>query len=263
VDLDLAPDGRHAAGSVVEGGRFVLRILDFDRRTDDALDLPGSNWDPHWNPDGRRLAIRSMKGGQYDAYLLDLAGGPPKPLLVTDRDDMPEGWTFDGKFVLVRQATEKSGYPLYKMDPDHPESMTRLLDTGDVFAASPDGHWLAFTSSRSEREELYVQPMSANARPQRVSTQGATALSWSRKGHEIFYARGLDIIAVSYREEQGQFKVEKERVWATVKGLDAERIFEAAPDGRIIIDLPATPPPPPQIRVVLGLASELARKFEK
>ena len=241
----------------------MLRVLDFDRRTDDVIDLPGSNWEPHWNPDGHRLAIRSMKGGQYDTYLLDLAGGPPKPLLVTDRDDMPEGWTPDGKFLLVRQATEKSTYPLYRMDPDHPESLTELVPGGDSFAVSPNTHWIASISNRSGRSDLYVQPMSANARPQRVSSQGATALAWSRKGQELFYARGTDIVAVTWREDQGQFKVDKERVWATVKGMDAESIFEATPDGRIIIDLPETPLPPSQIRVVFGWEKELARKFAK
>ena len=199
----------------------------------------------------------------HDAYLLDLAGGPLKPLLVTDRDDMAEAWTRDGKFLLVRQATEKSGYPLSKLDPDHPESMTRLTDGGNLFAVSPDGHWLAYVHDRSGRAEVHAQPMSANARPVRVSSQGATAVTWSRKGHELFYPRGTEIVAVSYREDQGQFKVEKERVWATVKGLDAENIFDATPDGRIIIDLPVTSPPPPQIRIVLGWEHELARKFAK
>lgn len=148
------------------------------------------------------------------------------------------------------------------MDPDHPESLTELVPGGDSLAVSPNMHWIASINNRSGRSDLYVQPMSANARPQRVSSQGATALAWSRKGQELFYARGTDIVAVTWREDQGQFKVEKERVWATVKGMDAESIFEATPDGRIIIDLPETPPPS-QIRVVFGWEKELARKFAK
>ena len=64
VDLDVAPDGRRAAGGVVEAGRFVLRVIDFESHNDDVVELPGSTWEPRWNPDGRRLAVRSMKGGQ-------------------------------------------------------------------------------------------------------------------------------------------------------------------------------------------------------
>jgi hypothetical protein len=48
-----------------------------------------------------------------------------------------------------------------------------------------------------------------------------------------------------------------------VKGLDAYQIFEGTPDGRIIVDLPPTPVPPSQIRVLLGWANDLAQKFRK
>jgi Tol biopolymer transport system component len=263
TDLDLSPDGRRAAAGAVQAGRFVLRLIDLDRRNDDVLDLPGSNWNAFWNPDGRRLAIRSMNGGQYDAYLLDLAGGAPTPLLVTDQDDMPDGWTHDGKFALVRQATANGQYPLYKLEPGHPEAKVQLTEEGSKFAVSPDGRWLAFITGKSGSDEMYVQRMVENGKPVRISTLGATALSWSRKRNELFYARSTEIVAVTYRDEQEQFRVEKERLWATVKGLDAYNIFEATPDGRIIVDLPPTPVPPSQIRVLLGWANDLAQKFRK
>ena len=38
TDVSLSPDGHRALAGVLEDGRYLIRVLDFDRKTDDALD---------------------------------------------------------------------------------------------------------------------------------------------------------------------------------------------------------------------------------
>ncbi|MHC4448448.1 MAG: protein kinase domain-containing protein, partial [Planctomycetota bacterium] len=45
ASLDLSPDGRTLAASSLEGGTFVIRLVDLERGTEERLNLSGSNWD--------------------------------------------------------------------------------------------------------------------------------------------------------------------------------------------------------------------------
>ena len=75
--------------------------------------------------------------------------------------------------------------------------------------------------------------------------------------------RDHDIVAVTWREDAGRFKVERERVWAHLENGSPQGIFGAAADGRLLVGLPKDPPPPPQVRVVLNWQEELARKLAR
>ena len=72
----LAPNGKRLAVSILDAGRYAIRILNLDERGgEEVLDLPGLNWDPVWHPDGHHLAFTSLQKGDFDAYWIDLATG--------------------------------------------------------------------------------------------------------------------------------------------------------------------------------------------
>jgi hypothetical protein len=62
---------------------------------------------------------------------------------------------------------------------------------------SPDGKWIAYTSTESGQEEIYVRSMAAKGST-RVSTSGGSFPRWRKGGRELFY-RALDgrLMAVS------------------------------------------------------------------
>jgi serine/threonine-protein kinase len=63
---------------------------------------------------------------------------------------------------------------------------------------SPNGHWLAYESDESGREEIWVRPFpDVNAGRWQVSTGGGRQPLWARNGRELFF-RGSDgsVIAV-------------------------------------------------------------------
>jgi Tol biopolymer transport system component len=64
---------------------------------------------------------------------------------------------------------------------------------------SPDGHWIAYISDESGRDELYVQSFPIGRGKWRVSTNGAAAPRWRGDGGELFFVgpdRSVMVVAV-------------------------------------------------------------------
>ncbi len=264
AEVSLAPGGRIAAAGVLEAGRYVIRLLDFGQRTDDSLDLPGSNWTPVWHPDRRRIAFRAMRKGDFDTYWKDVtSSAPPEPLLVTDLDETPGAFTPDGKSLIVQQSEADGTYPLKLLSLEPPGGPVTLVPfSSNGAAVRPDGKFAAFASRRSGTNEIYLVPLTGKGAPERVSSRGGQAAAWSVDGRELYYARPPEILAVTMQMEGGRLRPAGERVWARVEGSDPEDIFSVGPDGRILIALPKEPLVR-QIRVVLGWDREVAEKLSR
>jgi len=55
-------------------------------------------------------------------------------------------------------------------------------------AISPNGHWLAYESNETGRDEIYVRPFPDVAADQfLISTAGGEQALWARNGRELFY----------------------------------------------------------------------------
>ena len=70
------------------------------------------------------------------------------------------------------------------------------FDIGQAVIA-PDGHWVAYTSNETGRNEVYVQsfPMSGGKRA--ISIDGGVQPRWRRDGRELFYlSRNQQLMAV-------------------------------------------------------------------
>src|SRR5882672_10343817 len=86
--------------------------------------------------------------------------------------------------------------PLDVSDPEHPGPGKPELFLRTPFdeyepAFSPDGRWIASTSSESGRLEVYVRPFPrgapAGSGKWQISTGGGVHPIWSRDGRELFY----------------------------------------------------------------------------
>ncbi len=56
---------------------------------------------------------------------------------------------------------------------------------------SPDGHWLAYESNESGRNEIFVRPFpTVDAGRWTISTSGGSSPVWARRGTELFYLDG-------------------------------------------------------------------------
>jgi hypothetical protein len=62
---------------------------------------------------------------------------------------------------------------------------------------SPDGKWLAYTSTESGRTEVYVRAFPGPGGKWEVSNNGGDQVLWNPNGRELFYRDGAKVIAVS------------------------------------------------------------------
>ena len=91
-------------------------------------------------------------------------------------------------------------------------------------ALSPDGRWLAYESTETGRDEVYVRPYpDVTGGKWQVSTQGAINPHWSRSGNEIFYvsqSRDMTVATLDFTEG---FRVVNRRPLFNLseRGLDA------------------------------------------
>ena len=122
----VAPRSAHgerrldAAAAIADGERDADRVRvreqHLDRRTRRRRrapphELPGrSSENPHFSPDGKRIAFSAEYAGNIDVYVVPAEGGEPKRLTWHPGADLVQGWTPDGKSVLF-SSTRASWAP--------------------------------------------------------------------------------------------------------------------------------------------------------
>jgi serine/threonine-protein kinase len=64
---------------------------------------------------------------------------------------------------------------------------------------SPDGHWIAYVSDKSGRNEIYLRPFPGPGEDMPVSAEGGTEPAWARGTGELFYRQGDAVMAVEVK----------------------------------------------------------------
>src|SRR5882762_7570097 len=161
---------------------------------------------------GTSIRGRMANGGGQEEVLMegDTSGTSSRTLL------QPQ-WSPDGHYLLYTgQSGPSAGIwavplsgekkPIAIVLPQTPQ--TRIVQ----FRLSPDGRWLAYSSTESGREEIYVTHFPSGAGRWQVSQSGGTFPVWRGDSSEILFI-GTDGIfqAASVNAKSGEFEVEQVR----------------------------------------------------
>ena len=159
----------------------------------------GSNSDPAWSPDGRKLAFVSSRDGPSEIYVMDAAGGSLLRLTNTEQVGSTPfisygpAWSPDGSriaFVSVRDDLSE----IYAMNSDG-TNLVRLTTDGSRNvdpAWSPDGSRIAFASGRNGSNAIWVMNADGSAAKQLTSTRLVDSQpAWSPDGSKIAFSRQL------------------------------------------------------------------------
>ena len=109
---------------------------------------PGVETDPHFSPDGSRIAFTSTVAGNTDVYVVPTAGGDPTRLTYHPGIDRVRGWTPDGRRVIFgsarTSAPQQSYFRLWSiaLEGGLPEPL--LTPRAFSGAYSPDGRRMAY-----------------------------------------------------------------------------------------------------------------------
>jgi len=207
-----SPDGRLIAIHAHEGTSVngELWLLELARGTLSRLGASPSHDDfPNWSPDGKRLVVQSSRNGG-GLWLIAPGGDAPDEQLLGDRSAVPSDWSSDGRWVVYDTPSPKTGSDIWAVPATGrhiPEVLVQTPFDERNGALSPDGRWLAYTSTETTRQEIYLQPFPATGAKTRVSTAGGSHARWARGGEALYYRAADRVVRVPVRFASGSIEV--------------------------------------------------------
>jgi Tol biopolymer transport system component len=145
------------------------------------------------------------------------------------------GLTPDGESLVIRTRGTDIAYR------DRESDSTVWLLTSDAAelapTLSPDGHWLAYTSSVTGELEVFVRPFPdvMGSRTQ-VSIDGGTEPVWGRRGATLYYKGPDSLMAASYTAEERFVVTGRESLFDTGDFINraGSRSYDVSASGRFV-----------------------------
>ena len=248
-DPAISPDGRRIALRLIPmgaGGGEDLWILDRQQATVTRFTVGGGQA-PVWSRDGRRIAYYvpgdSGRGGGIYVRSADQSGAAQ--LVLAGTGLFPASWVpGDRALVLSAAARPKTRYDIGVIALG--DSVPRWIVNSEFAERhpqlSPDGRRLAFSSDRTGKFEVYVQPMAGPAggpadglvAATQISTEGGESPRWSPDGRTLYYIQGSSIVAATLDAGAGIAVANRKTVMeGGVTDLNVQNVnWDIFPDGK-------------------------------
>jgi hypothetical protein len=198
----LSPDDRGVALSVGIPQRADVWTIDTQRSVttrltfDDASDDPGV-----WSPDSTRIVFTSGRNGvpgvPSSLYERAANGTGMEDLLFAGAVDefvIPFDWSRDGRYLLFARggvSTWQQRFDLWTLEMTGERTAAPLIESPfrkEKPKFSPDGRWIAYSSTEGGVSQIYVQPFPEVSRGKwTISRRGGQEPRWSPNGTELFY----------------------------------------------------------------------------
>jgi Tol biopolymer transport system component len=188
---ELSPDDKWLATHAWSSDNFDVYLVDLvrGRRLRFTSDQATEGF-PIWSPDSKRVVFLRDKDG-FKLLVKPADGSAAEELVGVN--GIPVDWSPDGRFILFTSSGRLYAAPVTEQGKatGEPFAVTNT-NTNTAFREglgkfSPDGHWIAYQSNQSGRDEIYVQPFPGPGATTLVSASGGRYLRWPRKSKELFY----------------------------------------------------------------------------
>jgi Tol biopolymer transport system component len=237
-ELALSPDDKKVAvddSNSIVAGIWIYELGSNKPKARLSFNT-GVNRTPVWSPDGRQVAFASHQ--QAEISIKAIAGGTPEETVLTSPSAGIAGvgdWSRDGRYLLFGEDRLLRVLPLFGDRKPYAYTTTPVMTTQAVGAVfSPDGRWVAYTSSDSMRPpEVFVSPFPWTGAKWQVSSGLGTQPLWRGDGKEIFYYDLSDIVAAEVDGSGATFQVgnSKHLFHVSLHGLNA-REYGVTRDGQ-------------------------------
>jgi Tol biopolymer transport system component len=250
-DPRISPDGRRVAYMHADSAQgpvnMWVRDLPLDR-TFRLTQQSGRFMQPAWAPDSDRLVFLCQPKGVQDLCTTSVAaGGVTRVLFESSTWKNTGSWMPDGKRVLYTVQDPATDMDIMMLDTDAGAEPTAILRTPFVELspeASPDSSRMAYVSTQSGRQEVYVRGLQAGAGQWQISTDGGTKPRWRRDGRELFYVSSEGyVMAVPFAAGAATPPGTPVRLFQIPERPETfETVFEdVTPDGqRILLNVPTS-----------------------
>jgi serine/threonine-protein kinase len=254
----ISPDGRRLAIALETGKDLDVWIYDLQRESMSRLTYTAQGGlYPLWSPDGKHIVFEARSSSISSIQWIRSDGaGEVQKLIESENELIPGSLSPDGRRLAYTGVSRETGQDLWTValdlsDPEHPkagkpELFLRTPANERDPAFSPDGRWIAYTSTESGIREVYVRPFPGPGGKWQISSGGAKYAKWSRNGHALFYQAVGDgaLMAADYTATGDSFSSAKPRVAVSAKMNDAtgDSNWDLAPDGKRFVVFPAVNP---------------------
>ncbi len=248
VDPRISPNGRLLA--IASGMNTAPNIYVYDLAAGTSTRLTFSTdacIEPTWTPDSRTVvycrATGSMAGGFALARRAD-GSGEDQALYTVDEFRWPCSISPDGRTLVTNRLAKDTNWDVMVMPlttdaggrmqagPPVPLLATTAIEWCP--AISPDGKLLAYTSTESGSNEIYVQDFPGGGGKWLVSNGGGGWARWSGSGEELFYRSGAAVMSVKVRKVDGSWRFDPpvELFKDTFADLSPFSAWDVTPDGK-------------------------------
>jgi serine/threonine-protein kinase len=267
----LSPDGTRLAVAIQSATSMDVWVRELDRGTSTRLTLDGNRSDyPTWTPDGRSITFTSDRASPSFDLWTKRADGSGEPVLEVDEASaVAEGlWSPDGQWFIHRTSTNVPGAgDIVGQRVSGDTTRVPLAATGFTELApaiSPNGRWMAFSSSETGRAEIFVVPFPNTSDAKwRVSVDGGIEPLWSGDGRELFYRTALGTLVAARVESGPTFSVGATSVLfrdTQYARNGAHHQYDVTPDGqRFLMIRPVGVDRPSRLILVQNAFEELKR----
>jgi len=249
----ISPDGKRLAVAMGDPQADIW-VFDLERGSRTRLTFGGAtHLMPSWSTDGKRIVYVRQNGttlvtGTSLRARLANGGGQEETLMESDPNGqartllLPQ-WSADGRYLLHMEQAGPTGGGVFALpltgekkpmpiaQPQSPQG--RIVQ----YNLSPDGRWLAYSSTDSGREEVYVTHFPSGEGRWQVSQAGATFPVWRGDSREIyFFGSDGQLYATSVDSKNDEFQPEPVRPLFQVSYIaPVGTPYDAAPDGQHFI----------------------------
>ena len=197
----ISPDEKQVVFARNSGAFRDLWLRDLSRGTETRFTSnPSLSLQPVWSPKGDRIVFGSNRKDAFFNLYSKAAngGGQDEILLQSSLSDFPDQWSRDGRFLVFYRSDPKTLRDLWVLPMAGPEAERAAADRKPIpflqsefneflGQLSPDSHWMAFTSDRSGRREVYVRPFPSGESEYTISIAGGEMPRWRSDGKELFF----------------------------------------------------------------------------
>jgi hypothetical protein len=245
-DPRVSPDGRHIALTIGPPPYYSdIWIYDLISGTLTRLTTGGTNVNPWWTPDGKRIAWTSIgvpnvssPGSEGGVWSQPWDASAPPQLLVP----AAEGGKFtrSGDSLIstfdVSNATEVRLVPL-PYDGHVPLKVVLPASWQPRQARlSPDGRWLAYVSDESGAREVYIQPFPDPGGHFQISSGGGAEPVWGRNPSELIYRSGGAMVSATLALLPSVTVLRRDTLFTSAAALGVtEATYDVMPNGHLIM----------------------------
>jgi eukaryotic-like serine/threonine-protein kinase len=243
--VGISQDGSRVVADTISVKESKIQILD-GRGTRTLMTIGNSfGGSPAWSADGREIYFISNNIGPQNIYVRAADGsGEPKEVVDFDKNALgalflaasPDGNTL-AYAAIVDPSTGLNIYTVALKGDRKPQAFLHSPANETAPTFSPDGKWLAYESTGTGRNEVYITPFPSGGAQYQVSTSGGERPIWRRDGKEIYYREGLRVMAVNVRPKADSLELSTPApLFELAAGNLNGRYYDVAPDGRFLVN---------------------------